>query len=259
MGTSQPLVSFICPTGDRAVLLRRALLYMRSQDLTEPWEAVIVDGGRRSASTILELSDRYGDERFRLVRVDPSTTLGTRRNVACEAALGSVIIHIDDDDWYAPAYARRELAALEHADLVSVRLCWCYHPTKQRGWRINAKMEGNWGGNAMAYRRELWKKIGGYPDANLSEDRRFIEKVDAAGYRLNHYEGSEELVVHMRHRFNVTGPTDPIIDPAATAKVRSILGDDVHFYDDLAELVGEAQRAAEIGPLWHLPAPQRAF
>ena len=255
MGTSQPVCSFICPTGDRAILLSRALLYMQEQDLAEPFEVVIVDGGRRPAPLELGNDNRTW---IKCVRVDPSTSIGERRNVACENARGQYIIHFDDD-WYSRSYARRTLEALRAGgELTSVQLTWAYYPTKQRGWKINYQPGGNWGGNALGYRRHLWEKVR-FPPIQKGEDRAFIDTIAAQGHKLDHFENSEELVVHLRHRFNVTGPTEPIIDPVQTEKVRSILGPDVAFYDDLAELAGEAQRAAEIGPGWFLPKNQRSF
>ena len=48
----------------------------------------------------------------RYLRLDRRTTIGARRNLACREARGAILVHWDDDDWYAPDRLRRQIAPI---------------------------------------------------------------------------------------------------------------------------------------------------
>ena len=37
-----------------------------------------------------------------VIHLDGKSSVGAKRNIACEIARGQIISHVDDDDWYAP-------------------------------------------------------------------------------------------------------------------------------------------------------------
>jgi glycosyltransferase involved in cell wall biosynthesis len=78
------------------------------------WECVVVDDGSDTDFT-------PPDPRVRLIRRDPAGGPAAARNTGIDAARGTVIAFLDDDDRFTPD--RLELAAtgLERAD---VALCW---------------------------------------------------------------------------------------------------------------------------------------
>jgi glycosyltransferase involved in cell wall biosynthesis len=89
-------VTCIMPTADRRRFVPAAIRLFLEQDC-EDKELVIVDDG----------SDRVGDiipqhPQIRYIALPRRIRLGAKRNLACEAARGDVIVHRDDDDWHAP-------------------------------------------------------------------------------------------------------------------------------------------------------------
>ncbi len=61
------------------------------------------------------------DPRVRYIRLSRRATVGSKRNLACEEARGSLIAHWDDDDWHAPRRLRCQVEALLEDGSGSVR------------------------------------------------------------------------------------------------------------------------------------------
>jgi O-antigen biosynthesis protein len=186
-GTSSadlPLVSCIMPTADRRGFVRRALHYFSRQDY-ENRELIIVDDGVDSVADLVPASDP------RVLYVDARRSggtrrsIGTKRNLACAAANGQIILHWDDDDWYSPRRISCQVACLlggvvdqfkrvsrpgvcgldriNYYDL-DMDLAWQYVYRGRRPWV---------GGNTLAYRKSLWQAQP-FANVNVGEDARFL-------------------------------------------------------------------------------------
>jgi glycosyltransferase involved in cell wall biosynthesis len=255
-----PVVTIAIPTGDRTIFLRQALHYALRQTAWDAFtfEIVVVDGGKRPATESLHF-DRIGRGRelIRYVRVDPSTTTGERRNVCAEHARGAYIVHIDDDDWYAPTYVSTVLnATLERgADLMGVMAkYWTYDAIERRGWRTHVSNVIGAAAN-FCYRRSLWEKQP-FHHVQRDEDIIFYNEALKRGALVDGVD-REDLYVYIKHKRNVTGPTDGIVDEGLTSMPRQIIGaDDLPFYDELAELFGGTQKP---GMQAHLPPSFRSY
>lgn len=88
---SQPLVSCLCVTEDRAAFMPWLLWGFARQTWTNK-ELIIVDSSREACS--LELP-----EGARLVRAAPGARVAEKRNLALEHARGEALAWFDDDDW----------------------------------------------------------------------------------------------------------------------------------------------------------------
>ena len=97
------------PTADRRYFAERAIRYFERQTYPNR-ELVIVDDGK---SPIAELAE--GRPQIRYICLEQRATIGTKRNLACESALGEVIVHWDDDDWYSASRLRLQMDLLKHA------------------------------------------------------------------------------------------------------------------------------------------------
>src|SRR5580700_502335 len=106
-----PLVSCILPTYNRRACFAQSVEYFLRQDYPQK-ELLIVDDG----------SDCIGDlvpnhPRIRYMRLDRRHTLGAKRNLASQQATGDIILHWDDDDWYAPWRISYQVSQLLESDL----------------------------------------------------------------------------------------------------------------------------------------------
>jgi glycosyltransferase involved in cell wall biosynthesis len=91
-----PLASCIMPTANRRRFVPGAIAQFLAQDYNGA-ELVILDDGDDPVADLIP-----SHPAIRYVRTPRHRSLGAKRNAACEAARGDVILHWDDDDWYAP-------------------------------------------------------------------------------------------------------------------------------------------------------------
>jgi glycosyltransferase involved in cell wall biosynthesis len=86
------------PTRDRRGFVAQAVAQFLAQDYPDR-ELIIVDDGDDAVADLLPADDRIRS--IRLIRLDRRATIGAKRNIACEAAAGEVIVLWDEDDWLA--------------------------------------------------------------------------------------------------------------------------------------------------------------
>lgn len=103
-------VSVIIPLYNSAGTLRRAVMSVVSQTLSD-LELLIVDDGSRDNSLAVARSLANEDDRIRVIALPRNGGKSHAMNVATAAAGGRWIAVLDADDWYAP----ERLAALVHA------------------------------------------------------------------------------------------------------------------------------------------------
>jgi O-antigen biosynthesis protein len=224
-----PLVSCIMPTFDRRSFVPQAIRYFLRQDYPAK-ELVIVDDGSRSVSDLLP-----ADDRIVYHRVDTRTVLGTKRNLACEWARGSIIMHWDDDDWSSPERVSVQVAALTDgsADVCGVASLLYYDPVSSSAWRFTwPGGQRQWAaGPSLCFSKELWKRSP-FPDVMIGEDTRFV--FSPAVRRVADVRAAA-CVVGIIHNRN-TAPKavrGPYWDPRPVTEIEDLLGDDMAFYRGL--------------------------
>lgn len=161
------------------------------------------------------------------------SSLGAKRNYACSIAAGNIIVHLDDDDWYAPDWISRQVAALQNseADICGLDKLNFYNPQQQQCWEYI--YPGNtlkpWvAGATMAYKKALWER-NPFPDIHVGEDNRFVwsDKVQRVAL-LDDTIG----FVSILHSGN-TSPkytNDRRWHPISLERITQILGNDNCFY-----------------------------
>lgn len=101
-----PMVSCVKPTRDRADMALQAVCYFQRQDYPTR-ELIIVDDGEDNLERRLPM-----DPRIRYVRMPRGTSIGAKRDRACELARGNIVAHWDDDDCYSPERLSSQVAPL---------------------------------------------------------------------------------------------------------------------------------------------------
>jgi len=173
-GENEPLVSCIMPTYNRRAFVKHAISYFLRQDYAHK-ELIIVDDGIDSISDLVPL-----DERIRYIRLPEKTTVGAKRNLACEQARGAIIVHWDDDDWYAPHRLRYQAEALlrEGTDICGTTTLLYYDAQRGRAWQYVYPGAGqSWvAGGTLCYMRSFWAS-NRFTHVNVGEDTRFVGNV----------------------------------------------------------------------------------
>lgn len=201
-GKDSPLISCIMPTFNRRPFLPLALESFLAQDYPKK-ELLLVDDGSDAVSDLAQ-----GLETVRYVRLPRRHSIGAKRNLACEAARGSIVAHWDDDDWYGPSRLRLQVASIVagEADLTGLEDAYEFDLDEGRFWRpkpfLHRRMyEGDVHGGTLTYRKSLFEEGCRYPAANLAEDAAFLRQVVNRGRRVRRL-SNPGCFVYMRHGSN---------------------------------------------------------
>jgi glycosyltransferase involved in cell wall biosynthesis len=227
-GDRPPLVTCIMPTSDRRDLVRRSITYFDRQDYPNR-ELLVVDDGDDPVGDLVPV-----DPRFRYVRLERRVVLGEKRNHACELARGSVIVHWDDDDWYAANRLSYQVEQLQRhcADLCGPGRLLYLELAPARAWLYAYPVAApvRWiAGNGLCYRIEAWRERP-FVGVDVGEDTSFVRN-----------RGRGAVIVHDDHRFLVgiihgansnPKPTSSLgWRPRPVGEVRSLLGSDYRSYE----------------------------
>jgi glycosyltransferase involved in cell wall biosynthesis len=199
---SMPLVSCVMPTFDRRAFVPRAIELFERQDYPER-ELLIVDDGQDAVRDLIP-----DDPRYRYLRLDRRASIGAKRNIACEAAAGDIVIGWDDDDWYAPHRIRVQTEALRlgRADAVGLTQAVMFDVTTGRYWQCDGALQQRMFASGvvsgtLAFLRSYWQQGERYPDVSLAEDASFQKGLVARGARLERLAGGD-LFIYVRHGRN---------------------------------------------------------
>lgn len=168
---SQPLVSVILPTWNRAKTIHRAIESVQAQTYTN-WELIVVDDGSCDSTEQL-LSDSIAcDSRIRLVRQDHQG-VSVARNAGLAMSQGEILAYIDSDNRWYPGYLAAVVETLtENSSVHSVYAGQLVRDQLQAVSHIRyqefddeALHFGNYiDMNCFAHRRWLYEERGGFDE-----------------------------------------------------------------------------------------------
>lgn len=198
---SQPLVSCLLLTRDRRPFIPLALASYASQQYRNR-ELLVFDDGH---DPIEDLVRDVAGARYERV---PRMTLGAKRNAACEAAAGEIIVYFDDDDWYGPRRLDRQLAPLlrGRADFTGLRMRTVLQLPQRKFWTASDALHRQMfacdvAGGTAAFARSMWTRGGPYRDRSVGEDGEYLREAARRGRRVVRVDG-DDLFVYVRHGAN---------------------------------------------------------
>ena len=201
MKPSQPLVSCIMPTANREQYIPFAIFYFLHQTYQHR-ELIIIDDGKYSVRDLIPQHPA-----IHYYYTDPVGTIGMKRNYACEKAKGEIIMHWDDDDWYAADWISRQVDFLTQsgADMCGIQHVHYYTALQDKFFTVVRKYEGmpnpnNWvTGASLAYWRSFWQAHP-FRDLQKGEDDNFIQQSGAKLFIHDYIDG----FVCLLHPHNTT-------------------------------------------------------
>lgn len=185
-----PLVSCIMPTSNRQKFIPFALTYFLNQNYPNK-ELIIVDDGKNS---IAPLIPNHSDIKY--FYIEQLGKIGYKRNYACEKAKGEIIMHWDDDDWYAHDWISRQVNFLikSGADICGIRHIHYYSTFMNTLWQGDAHNRNNpnskkWlSGATLAYWKSFWEKHP-FKDLQKGEDEDFVQQPEASVFAHDYING----------------------------------------------------------------------
>jgi glycosyltransferase involved in cell wall biosynthesis len=192
------------PTFNRRPFVGKAIEYFLRQDYPAK-QVVIVDDGTDSIQDLVPPARHE----FIYIRLTKKTPLGEKRNIAVENASGDIILHWDDDDWYANHRISYQVGALLESNSVMCGLGggWYYDITSDKFWRCqenlhNVLFYAGVIGGSICYYKSLWRELGKFHrHAALAEDSYFLRKLPGNGERILKLSNRHTLI-YIRHLSN---------------------------------------------------------
>ena len=122
--------SCIMPTANRRSFVPAAIRMFLAQDYPQK-ELLIIDDGADCIEDLVPAQPQ-----IRYIRRQGPDLIGHKRNIACEIAHGDIIVHWDDDDWYAPWRLAYQVEALESGglDICGVGSAFFVDAAMRRAW-----------------------------------------------------------------------------------------------------------------------------
>jgi len=225
-GKDESLVSCIMPTYNRRSFVKQAISYFLRQDYANK-ELIVVDDGTDAISDLIP-----ADERIRYIHLREKTTVGAKRNLACEQARGTIIAHWDDDDWYAPHRLRYQVEALlrEGTDICGIINPLYYDAGNGRAWQyVYPAARQAWvAGGTLCYTRSFWAS-NRFANVNVGEDFLFVRS--ARSGRVTRLPDSS-FYVGMVHSHNVSPKktNESCWRPYPADAIQRLLGTDLDLY-----------------------------
>ncbi len=162
------LVSCIMPTYNRQNFIPVAVKCYLSQDWPDKQLVVIDDGSETVGRLVKQL---IPDAVY--IYLAQKQTIGTKRNLACEAAGGEVICHFDDDDWSAAGRVRDQVMRL----LESGKQMTGYHSITywngMKACRYVSPVPQYALGATMCYQKSFWHTHR-FPAKDYAEDNALV-------------------------------------------------------------------------------------
>lgn len=177
-----PLVSCIMTTSDSEMLVPFALNYFLYQDYPNV-ELIIIDDGENAAP---ELILRCPNVKYFYLK--HKKTIGAKKNMACNISKGSIIIHWDDQDWYAHDWIQHQVTALltSGADISGLKLIQTFPITRQKS--IPKEKYSSLFGATMVYWKSIWNHHK-FKELPNGENEDFQQQAGTKIFAHNYVEG----------------------------------------------------------------------
>ncbi len=171
-----PMVSVCTPTFNRRPFIENMFACFRNQDYPmHRIEWIIVDDGSDKVKDLIETSNI---PQIRYFEVEKKMSLGAKRNLMHQYATGSIIVYMDDDDYYPPERISHSVERLQGSpDALCAGSSEIYIYFKGMDKMIQC---GPYGPNhatagTFAFKKELLEQTKYEDHAALAEERAFLK------------------------------------------------------------------------------------
>jgi glycosyltransferase involved in cell wall biosynthesis len=172
-----PLVSVCTPTFNRRPFIQNMFNCFRNQTYPKHRiEWIIVDDGTDKIRDLVESSNI---QQIRYFEVEKKMTLGAKRNYMHSFARGSIIVYMDDDDYYPPERiedAVEKLQANPEALCAGASEIYIYFKHIQKMYQCGPYGPNHATAGTFAFRKELLNITKYEEHAALAEERAFLKE-----------------------------------------------------------------------------------
>jgi glycosyltransferase involved in cell wall biosynthesis len=171
-----PFVSICTPTFNRRPFIPTMFECFRNQNYPKSQiEWIIVDDGTDKIEDLVKTS---GIEQIKYFALDTKLTLGAKRNLMHEKTRGSIIVYMDDDDYYPPdriSHAVETLQRNPRALCAGSSEIYVYFKHVQKMMQFGPYGPNHATAGTFAFRRELLSQTKYDESATFAEEKVFLK------------------------------------------------------------------------------------
>ena len=172
----KPLVSVCTPTFNRRPFIKTMLQCFRNQDYPKSrMEWIIVDDG---TDKIKDLIDEANIPQIQYFPINRKMALGEKRNFMHTKTKGSILVYMDDDDYYPPervSHAVERLQGKKEALCAGSSEIYVYFKHIQKMYQGGPYGPNHATAGTFAFRRELLDQSKYEDRAALAEEKEFLK------------------------------------------------------------------------------------
>lgn len=145
-----PFVTVITPTANRANNINRIIAIFNNQDYLNKELLIIYDKPS-------DIPQNYPLNGVKFLPVH-NLSLGAKRNYGCYQASGDIIVHMDDDDWYAKDWISQSVKVLGENEITGLSKAY-FARIPHNMWLYQHKMRQPYVCEAtMCYTKARWER-----------------------------------------------------------------------------------------------------
>jgi len=173
---SKPFVSICTPTFNRRPFIPIMLECFRNQDYPKDrMEWIIVDDGTDKIEDLIKAANI---PQIQYYSVPNKMTLGAKRNLTHSKTKGSILVYMDDDDYYPPervSHAVQKLQENPQALCAGTSEIYVYFKHIQKMYQAGPYGPNHATAGTFAFRRELLDQTRYNDTASLAEEKEFLK------------------------------------------------------------------------------------
>jgi glycosyltransferase involved in cell wall biosynthesis len=180
----RPFVSICTPTFNRRPFFPFIIKCFENQDYPKDiMEWIIIDDGTDSVEDIVTMVPQV-----KYYRYEKKMSLGEKRNLMHEKSKGSILVYMDDDDYYPPDRVSHAVETLEknpHALCAGSSEMYIYFKHIHKMIQFGPYGPNHATAATFAFRRELLKQTKYDNDAAVGEEKQFLKNYTIPFVQLN--------------------------------------------------------------------------
>jgi glycosyltransferase involved in cell wall biosynthesis len=175
-----PFVTIVTPTYNRRRFIPHLIQMVENQDYKKDrMEWIVLDDGQEEVKDLFdEAAKRIPNLRY--ILLEEKLTIGAKRNRLNDEAKGSIIVAMDDDDYYPPCRVSAVVNAFNDRKNTTIELCgaseiYMYYSDIQKIYKLGPYNPNHATNGTMAWRSSYAKTHRYDEDVTHSEERSFLD------------------------------------------------------------------------------------
>ena len=175
-----PFVSIVTPTYNRRRFIPYLIQMVEHQDYRkDKMEWIVLDDGQDKVNDLFEIAAKRIPN-LRYIPLDEKLTIGAKRNRLNDEAKGSIIVAMDDDDYYPPCRVSAVVNAFKQKQNQNIELCgaseiYMYYSDIQTIYKLGPYNPNHATNGTMGWRATYAKTHRYDETVTHSEERSFLD------------------------------------------------------------------------------------